>query len=245
MPGTTNSHNKNAWNTFKYKTRQLIKKYSHKLRVKLNSHIAIPLHSLCRLLATLLLVYGVSNVYANYLRCKEYEFELPPSKFQKYNAKKQEEDKIRKYFFTYLSAKYPLYPKHLNYILDSIFEESKVKNLSPLLIVAIIETESAFNFQAKSNAEAYGLMQVHYPSWGKKVRGRATDLYDPAINIKIGTEIIDMYLKESMGNIDSVLAKYLGEQNKDYQQKVISLVGRYYLDLSRLPDIEPQSLTRP
>jgi soluble lytic murein transglycosylase-like protein len=137
----------------------------------------------------------------------------------------------KQYFKKYLMNKYPLYEKHTDLILNCVFEESEKKNLSPLLVIAIIEVESSFNFSAVSSVGAKGLMQVYEPSWqGEK--GKI--LFDPEVNISCGTTKLASYLKYNNGNLTLALGNYLGAQDATYNGKIMELVGRYYIDLQKI-----------
>ncbi|MGJ4730923.1 transglycosylase SLT domain-containing protein [Luteimonas sp. SDU101] len=81
---------------------------------------------------------------------------------------------------------------------DVIQREARKNGLDPAWVAAEIRAESTFNPNARSPADARGLMQV-LPSTGAAVARRlglpwngAQDLYDPATNIAIGTA----YLRE-------------------------------------------------
>ncbi|CAM4451530.1 transglycosylase SLT domain-containing protein [Vibrio agarivorans] len=102
--------------------------------------------------------------------------------------------------------------------LPQIKIESAKRGLSPALVLAIMHEESHFNPQARSHVPAYGLMQIVPTTAGHDVnklyRGndapmRATDLYNPEINIETGTEYLNIlhnrYLK---GIKDPKSAKY-------------------------------------
>lgn len=90
---------------------------------------------------------------------------------------------------------------------------SKDKNLDEFLIAAIIKTESNFNEKAKSNKNAYGLMQLTYETatWiSEKMNIKYFNkdmLYDPGTNIKMGCWYVDNLQKE-FKDIDLALAAY-------------------------------------
>lgn len=73
-------------------------------------------------------------------------------------------------------------------IVETVFALSKEKNLDPTLIFAIIATESRFQDRAKSPAQSYGLMQVHWPSHKKKFDSK-DEIFDIDYNIDVGTDI--------------------------------------------------------
>ena len=81
---------------------------------------------------------------------------------------------------------------------DLIEREARKNGLDPAWVAAEIRAESTFNPRARSPANARGLMQV-LPTTGAAVArrlglpwGGAESLYDPAINIPLGTA----YLRE-------------------------------------------------
>lgn len=83
------------------------------------------------------------------------------------------------------------------------------------LVYAVIRTESKFRPQAKSHAGAVGLMQLlpETAEWVAKSLGeKIGDLYDPRINIRLGTA----YLKYLLGKFslsDALAAYNAGEGN--------------------------------
>ncbi len=61
---------------------------------------------------------------------------------------------IRLTWFEYYRAAYPL--KYL----DEVMSESEASGVSPVLLLAVIRTESSFNPNAQSSVPARGLMQL-------------------------------------------------------------------------------------
>ena len=91
---------------------------------------------------------------------------------------------------------------------------SEKYSLDPALIKAIIRVESNFKPDAKSSANAYGLMQVTEETlrWimmheGDNAYYEAEDLFDPDINIHYGCAILARLLNE-FEDLDTVLAAY-------------------------------------
>jgi soluble lytic murein transglycosylase len=97
---------------------------------------------------------------------------------------------------------------------DIIVQEARAKQLDPHQVAGLIRQESVFNPRATSAARAYGLMQLLVPT-GKLTAKRygverditADSLYDPRLNIQLGTaymrDQIDKY-----GRIEYVAAAY-------------------------------------
>lgn len=63
--------------------------------------------------------------------------------------------------------------------------------VDPLLVVAIIHTESRFDASARSSTGDYGLMQVHVSKTTyRRYLGRQPLLLDPARNIRLGVRLL-------------------------------------------------------
>ena len=102
-------------------------------------------------------------------------------------------------------------PITYNNILQQYSEEFKI---DPLLIAAIIKSESAFNPIAESDKGAMGLMQL-MPSTAEALAHEMSldyvnteDLYNPEINIHLGYYYIVKLLKRYNGNLVFALAAY-------------------------------------
>jgi soluble lytic murein transglycosylase len=89
------------------------------------------------------------------------------------------------------------------------------RNLDPYQIAGLIRQESVFNPRAKSGANAYGLMQLVIPTASMMARKYspgntgiyAETLYNPALNIELGTA----YMREQLdkyGRIEYMAAAY-------------------------------------
>jgi soluble lytic murein transglycosylase-like protein len=84
------------------------------------------------------------------------------------------------------------------------------------LILGVIETESSFNeraFRNDRNGGSYGLMQLDVPTARDRgFTGAPADLYDPAVNIRLGVAQlawIDAYLRaRSMAGLSNTVAAY-------------------------------------
>jgi soluble lytic murein transglycosylase len=103
---------------------------------------------------------------------------------------------------------------------EVILAESSKYKLDPILILAVIDVESKFQFGAVSPAGARGIMQI-MPSTGKflveSVRALAKEikveqfmpehLDDPIVNIKLGTYYLHD-LRKSFRNVNNALIAY-------------------------------------
>lgn len=96
----------------------------------------------------------------------------------------------------------------------AIVRESRENGLDPMLVVALIRTESSFNPYAVSHVGALGLMQV-MPDTGKylskrlniELGTRTHNLYDPETNVAMGTAYL-ADLIQRFGSVDRALVAY-------------------------------------
>lgn len=98
-----------------------------------------------------------------------------------------------------------------------IKEEGGRHAIDPYLIAGIIRQETVFDPQARSRANALGLMQL-LPSTGRAVAKRTSlggggissaDLYNPVLNIQLGTAYVKQ-LMDRFGRFEYVAAAYNG-----------------------------------
>lgn len=104
----------------------------------------------------------------------------------------------------------------LNYW-SAIKEQAKLRRLDPYYVAGLIRQETIFNAQARSRANAIGLMQL-LPSTGQFVarkysvgggRVSVADLYNPMINLQLGTGYLEQLVGE-FGRLEYVAAAYNG-----------------------------------
>jgi soluble lytic murein transglycosylase len=95
----------------------------------------------------------------------------------------------------------------------AIVREARKNQIDPLLVVAVIRTESAFNNYAVSHVGAMGLMQV-MPATGKWLAerrglqfGRPTNLFDSELNVELGTWYLSELIQQ-FGTVDKALVAY-------------------------------------
>ncbi len=96
----------------------------------------------------------------------------------------------------------------------TINREGERRGIPPGLITAVMRQESNFHPGAKSHAGAVGLMQL-LPSVGRRLaRGEGIGsvstrrLYDPDVNIRLGTKFLASNLKKYKGNIALAISSY-------------------------------------
>ena len=127
--------------------------------------------------------------------------------------------------------------KALKDIPEWIYQESKKYGYDPLLLTAMIVTESSFNNWAQSNKGAFGLMQIKLRTGHALAAEIATvwagkpTLFDPASNIALGAFYLDKLVKrfksmnvalEAYNHGPSRISRYLrkGQLPEDYSNKV-------------------------
>ncbi|GFN34468.1 lytic transglycosylase domain-containing protein [Tepidimicrobium xylanilyticum] len=132
---------------------------------------------------------------------------------------------------TYLKVFYPL-----AYV-DLIHKYSKEYNIDPYLIAAIINVESRYDRNAISSKEARGLMQISpiTGNWAAEelsIEGFDLEkLFEPEINIRIGSWYLKVLEEEFDGNLQLILAAYNGGsgnvskwlENEEYSKNGIVL----------------------
>jgi soluble lytic murein transglycosylase len=97
---------------------------------------------------------------------------------------------------------------------DQVNEMAEKTKLPPSLIYSIMKQESGFNERARSAADAMGLMQV-IPGLAKQLSRKfevpykkSEDLYDPEINIQIGSYELMEQVRKQNGKLAYVAAAY-------------------------------------
>jgi soluble lytic murein transglycosylase len=95
-----------------------------------------------------------------------------------------------------------------------LMQSARERELDPYLLAGLIRQESEFNPQALSPAKAYGLTQVR-PVTGRQYARQAgvqrftpRALYQPAVNLKIGSSILRGMLNHNNGSLEQTLASY-------------------------------------
>ncbi|OOB80002.1 MAG: lytic transglycosylase [Epulopiscium sp. Nele67-Bin001] len=106
---------------------------------------------------------------------------------------------------------YMLYPMPYK---EYIFELADEYDLEPTLIYAIIQTETHFDYMAVSRSNAKGLMQIMDMTgeWGADELDiddfTPEMLFNPYVNIRIGTWYIDKLISQYDANVDMALMAY-------------------------------------
>ena len=93
---------------------------------------------------------------------------------------------------------------------------ARAHDVDPYVVAGLIRQESEFNPKVISRANAYGLTQI-LPSTGRDLSRRVglrafqtSMLFDPAVNLRLGTYYLKILLKSFGGRWEDVLAAYNG-----------------------------------
>ncbi|KPK72768.1 MAG: transglycosylase [Acidithiobacillales bacterium SM23_46] len=106
--------------------------------------------------------------------------------------------------------------------------EATRAGLSPELVLAVIDIESAFDPYAISPVGARGLMQV-MPFWLKEIGRPGDSLFRMQTNLRYGCTILKHYLDKEKGNLNLALRRYNGTRESAYTVKVDRLLKtRWY-----------------
>ncbi len=134
------------------------------------------------------------------------------------------------------------YPIKFSEIVSSAAKEF---DLPEQLIYAVIFTESSFNENAISRANAKGLMQLTDDSneWTAMLLGEITkpdDVFEPKVNIRRGCCLLAYLIKE-FGNVETALAAYnagIGRVRGWLSDENLSSDGKY---LDKIPISETRA----
>jgi soluble lytic murein transglycosylase len=109
-----------------------------------------------------------------------------------------------------------LYPRAFADVMD---KHAATAGVSPSLAYAVMRSESSFNPGATSPVGARGLMQLMPDTAAKMLREKgfsADRLYDPELNIRLGTRHLKDLLRQYNGNLVATIASYnAGGHNVD------------------------------
>ncbi len=107
-----------------------------------------------------------------------------------------------------LKESYPLYYNSI------VGEYGRRRDIDKNLVLALIRAESSFNRRAHSWADAYGLMQI-IPRTAKSLAAKLDmtysepeELFDPRLNIRLGTLYLRDLLKQFDGTFENAVAAY-------------------------------------
>jgi hypothetical protein len=86
---------------------------------------------------------------------------------------------------------------------------AKLHGVPVELLLAVAATESAWNPDARSHANAHGIMQIQWPGTARHLGvRRVAELYNPCLNIDLGARYLAELLVQTGGDVDRALASY-------------------------------------
>lgn len=97
-----------------------------------------------------------------------------------------------------------------SYPYQSCFEiASRMHDVPVDLLLAVAATESAWDPDARSHANAHGIMQIQWPGTARHLGvRRVAELYNPCLNIELGTRYLRELLDANGGDVERALAAY-------------------------------------
>lgn len=112
----------------------------------------------------------------------------------------------------HIARKYRVSQSSVEQYMGYARQSGKTYNVDPYLIMAVMATESSFNPRAQSRVGAQGLMQVHTRVHKKRFKpyGSTDTVWQPKVNIQVGSSILSDYLKRYGGSERRALKAYVG-----------------------------------
>jgi soluble lytic murein transglycosylase-like protein len=194
------------------------------------ARILVPSEARQLLLAYAQLEFANTETPAAFPSIADAAAAIPSSKIDQaaLNTQHLKGDKEREAVASHLAAKYRIsMAESLRYVSHAIEVANEV-NLDPVLLLAIMATESSFNPNAQSRAGAQGLMQVLTRVHTDKFEpyGGAVAAFVPEANIRVGALILKACIAKA-GSLEAGLRSYLGAPNassgpNSYTYKVIA-----------------------
>lgn len=133
---------------------------------------------------------------------------------------------------------------------EYVYKYAKEYNVDPILVFAIIKAESNFNPNVVSSSNAMGLMQVMEPTAEEIARKleinfiEGKSLYNPELNIQLGTKYFSNLMKEYNNNYLLALTAYnagIGNVKRWIEQGIIKEDGS---DIENIPFKETNNYVR-
>ena len=96
------------------------------------------------------------------------------------------------------------------YPYQSCFEIAADLHKVPLdVLLAVAATESNWDPDARSHANAHGIMQIQWPGTARHLGvNRVSELYNPCLNIDLGARYLRELLNRNQGDLERALAAY-------------------------------------
>jgi len=132
---------------------------------------------------------------------------------------------------------------------EMVFFYARQNGLDPLLVLALMRTESKFFPLAVSSTGARGLMQLmpETADWVARKLGvefQVERLFEPEYNLRLGTWYLAYILREFNGNLTAALAAYNGGKEKVKEWLVTGTWSGTMADLEKIPFPETRGFVR-
>lgn len=126
-----------------------------------------------------------------------------------------------------------MYPRLSREIVDAAIKYSEKYDLSPILVLAVVATESEFYPFALSKKNAKGLMQINLEAnqqllIQEGIFKEPSEIFDPDRNIEAGCFLLRRFIDESP-DFDTALDKYLGADSITYKAEIHRVMGKVLL----------------
>ena len=128
----------------------------------------------------------------------------------------------------WLASKYRVAPEPMAALVAEAYELSNTTKIKPHLILSVMAIESSFHPYIQSPAGAQGLMQVMTDIHVKKYEkyGGKLAAFDPLTNMRVGTQVLQEYIRLKGGVTEDGLLFYLGgdtlQSDTGYVAKVLA-----------------------
>ncbi len=126
-----------------------------------------------------------------------------------------------------------MYPRLSREIVAAAVKYSEKYDLSPILVLAVVETESQFYPFALSKQNAKGLMQINPEAnlqllMQEGIIKEPSDIFDPDRNIEAGCFLLRRFINETL-DFNTALDKYLGAESVTYKADIHQVMGKILL----------------
>lgn len=134
--------------------------------------------------------------------------------------------------------------------IKNILKYSDQYRIPPLLIASIIKKESDFDpkalgppiknkyYSKNHHQRAIGLGQIMWQAWKKELKELGytseRDLLDAEKNIHASTNILYILLKESDGDVEKALSRYLGKNQSKYIIDILKTYTEIHIEVHNL-----------
>lgn len=139
---------------------------------------------------------------------------------------------------------YKMYQGMAEEIAIATTEASEEFGVPATILLAVMDIESDYRYDAVSKATAVGLMQVHVATWLDEknkdnlakagIASSKKELFNPSTNIRAGAYILQLYMLEGMRKkvtnpVQYAATRYFGGEKNTYYSKLIAALGEYQI----------------